>query len=202
MNHIYRELPDKLFTVKIPVLATYSEAEIDILGIRTDTVNGSNDPKSHEYTTIVMLPVKRLVEIYSQGFPISVINESDMLEIYDILERYLKDWDGYEYTSPNLINMDSDDDFLELINTFLTEVFGNNKSTIVKDTVDHSAGNSGFLPEINTMNTYGLLTNPGTELVYDDVDDTGNDVMGGYDVSGGGVVNINNICIFIYLFLC
>jgi len=80
-----------------------------------------------------MLPPRDILRIYSDGYPIQIINADESAELYKSLEQYIKDWTVDLRYSPNMKVDQVDNDYLMLIDKFLTEVFGYNKDVIVKD---------------------------------------------------------------------
>lgn len=132
-NNIRRKpLPGKLFLVRVPIIATYSDTEIDLLGLPVDTNTfGGYNPKTYNNFTTCMLPLDRLVDIYMQNYPIYVVNQSDTVEIYNILEEYLTGESEPETFSRNLEARV--EDRLVDIEKFASEMFGYNRGTIARD---------------------------------------------------------------------
>jgi hypothetical protein len=136
----YRKLPTKLYLVRVPIIATYSQAELDLYGIPTDFVDGKEEKESYKEFTNAMIPIARMIEMYEFGYPIKIINKKDSVAIYNALEKYLKDWSVDFRYSPNMKVDTIDKDRLELIDKFLNEVFDFNKGSIVKDIAGQQSG--------------------------------------------------------------
>jgi len=136
----YRKLPTKLYLVRVPIIATYSQAELDLYGIPTDFIDGKEQKESYKEFTNAMIPIASMINMYENGYPIKIINHNDSVEIYNSLEKYLKDWSVDFRYSPNMKVDTIDKDRLELIDKFLTEVFDFNKGSIVKDIAGQQQG--------------------------------------------------------------
>ena len=137
----YKPLPDKLFMVRVPAICSYTEEEVNIYGLPVDTRHASpywserNYEKAYNNITTCMLPISKLIDIYSNGYPISLVNQSDVPIMYEILEEYLS---GVVYAnSTNMLNAARiEEDRLDHIEKFASEMFGLNKGNIVKNIVD------------------------------------------------------------------
>ena len=73
--------------------------------------------------------------------------------MYNSLERYVKDWSVDLRYSPNMKVDDVDNDYLMLVDKFLSEMFGFNKDVIVKDMVKQ---NSAYQMNVGVMNPIGM----------------------------------------------
>jgi len=150
---MYHKLPPNLFKVKVPILATYDEVELELYGVSLTTVDGDIKKNSYLEMTTVMINLDRIINIYIQGYPISIVNQNDSSTIYKILEDYLLGIDHNESYSPNRIAVK--DDRLEEIDKFANEIFGLNRNTIIKNSVNV---NNGFDLGFKAMNSIPLNT--------------------------------------------
>lgn len=137
-NVRYNKLPDRLFKVRVPIMATYTEEELELFGMPLEKNNGKVNNKSFLEMTVVMITLSRMIDIYMQGYPISIINQQESAEIYKILEDYLSGVNNTQTYSPNQITIK--DDRLEEIDKFANEIFGFNRHTIVKSSMNVNHG--------------------------------------------------------------
>lgn len=137
MSVKYKPLPTTLYTVSIPTIATYSEAEMEILGVPvTEYSNGKKNYDDMPMTT-VMLPLTRIIDIYSSGMPITLIDTDKVVEIYTTLEEYISD----SNKRAPMLNAAVIDDNRDIdIDRFAEEVLKYNKHTIVNSLYNKSSG--------------------------------------------------------------
>ena len=138
----YRKLPTRLFSVRVPIIATYSDEEIMMYGLPTDTIDDKPDPKCYEHMTTSMVNLDRIIGMYENGFKINIIKQEESAFIYKALEQFLVDWNTTIQNSPNMRVNTTKDDRLETIDKFLTEIFDHNRPTIVKDSIGSQMGYS------------------------------------------------------------
>jgi len=133
----YTKLPDTLFTVKVPTIYTYSEAEMNSMGLpMRQSVDGRDTVDAQEISR-VMLPLTRIIDIYSNGGKISLVNPDEVTTIYKILEDYLRD---YNPITPEL-NSTSYDESRDIdIDRFASEMFDLNRRDIVSNTINKKSG--------------------------------------------------------------
>jgi hypothetical protein len=136
------ELPSKLYRVRVPEIATYSEAELEILGVPISIYDGYNRKHHYTETVVVMLPISRLVDIYSSGYSIEIMSRDDVTEVYNTLERYVNNSLEILNFSPNRAAVIEDRH--EEIEKMLEEMFGYNKRTIVKETLKDQTSFGGL----------------------------------------------------------
>ena len=140
MDIRYEPLPNDLFMVRVPIIATYEDREIDTFGLPFSIDNQGNQfMDTYKELTTVMLPLDKIIDIYIKGFYIAVVNKEDISKIYVILEKYLSG----SVSNPNAyINRGFvKEERLEDIERFANEMFGLNKATIVNDAVKESKNN-------------------------------------------------------------
>lgn len=138
MRQQFQELSKKLYRVNVPIVATYSEEEIGIFGIGLDVRNGNLVKDSFEEMTGVMINIDKMINIYLQGYPISINNQQDSSEIYKELERYLSGVNTSQDFSPNQIKVE--DQRVEEIDKFAAEIFGLNRNTVIKGSISSMGG--------------------------------------------------------------
>jgi len=143
--HDLNKLTRQLFTVRVPLVATYSEDEIELYGLPVNIVKGKKQDSMDNLTT-VMLPLESIIDIYKQGFFIRLVNKEDLNIIYSQLEDYIN---GIEHGGKRSINVQEGDvDKLNDVDKFLTEMFDNNKPSLVRGMI---SGNSGFNLGVDVM---------------------------------------------------
>lgn len=147
----YRKLPSRLFTVRVPTIATYDPAELELFGIPVDTVDDKPQKESYKDFTTIAIPLVKIIEMYGDGYPIKLVNGDESTIIYNALEKYIKDWTTDMRYSPNMGVNKVDTDKLALVDKFLGEMFEYNKGVIVKDMV---RSNSGYGVNVNVMDVH------------------------------------------------
>lgn len=142
-------LPDKLFMVKVPMVSTYDEEEIDLMGFPLDE-NLEDLSTSHIATEMVrvMLPLHKIIDIKSNGYPIYLCDGNESEEIYRILDEYLTVHTKHLYNSLNVSPVDEIE--LKKIDEFLTEMFDYNRRRIVGGIIKNTS-NGGFGINLNLM---------------------------------------------------
>ncbi len=99
---------DDPYMVRVPVLATRSEMDIQLFGF---VYTGNPDiDKGHldEYVT-VMWTINHMIEKYKKGFPIKIVNRDDVKKIYEAITRHLNEWKNYRENSVNILKIPFDD---------------------------------------------------------------------------------------------
>lgn len=159
----YEPLPKRLFMVRVPIVATYTDEEIEVLGLPISINHyqnyGSNygtcNYQAYKDLTTVMLPLTKIIDIYCNGHKIVVVNKADIPVIYEILEKYLLGVTAVKQFSLNhaMIEEERMDD----IERFAQEMFGINKAVIAKsvyDKMNHNpfSLNSGFMTPVEAYN--------------------------------------------------
>jgi hypothetical protein len=131
-------LPDTLYRVRVPTIATYTENEIEILGIPFSVVDGKRCKNDTMEMVNVYLPLDRIIDIFLNGFPILLIDTNEVGEIYEVLENYLSNSLNAKTTSLNRATVK--EDRYDEIEKFLEEIFGYNKYAIVKSAITQNDG--------------------------------------------------------------
>lgn len=133
MNRVsYQSLPNDLFMVKVPIVATYEEREITTFGlpVSIDQTDGVYMDTYKELTT-VMLPISRIIDIYISGYPIHIVNKDDIIKIYEIIDEYMS---GTNQNSMVSINREIvEEDRMDDIVRFAKEILNINRETITND---------------------------------------------------------------------
>ena len=158
-------LPDNVFKVRVPIIATYTEQEIEIYGIPLDVnnTNGRPDKESYQNMTIAMLNLDRIIDIYIQGYPIYLVDQSQRELMFNILEEYIYVNNNDVRTSLNQ-NVVKDERLYE-IDKFVNEMFNNNKESIVKEVVNQ---NNGYAINMGLMPTPGTIVQQPMHLTEED----------------------------------
>jgi hypothetical protein len=172
----YRKLPTRLFLIRVPIIATYSDDEMMLYGLPTDTINDKPDPKCYENMTTSMMNIDRMISIYENGFRISIIKQEESAIIYKALEQFLIDWNTTIQYSPNMATNTKKDDRLESIDKFLTEMFDSNRPTILKDI---AGSQMGYSMDMGLMSSYGGMANNKPNVVNQGGRNMG--ITAGYD---------------------
>lgn len=173
-NKIMSSVRDTLFKVSVPVLATYSDAEIEYYGIplNENLANGNHGIKDVLNMTTVYLPIDRLIDIYSNGYPILLLELNKIALFYNTLS-------DYAYLVKNNVSTGINhrrllDNRLDSISSFANEVYQNNKRGIdlstLKELDGYKLGNlnlMGFnnISSMSTTPSMGSL-NTGTGINY------------------------------------
>jgi hypothetical protein len=142
----YHKLPTTLYKVRVPLISTYTEEEIELFGIPQDEYNGKAKDASEAMTT-VMINLDKMIDIYSMGYPIQLVVQDNVGEIYSSLEKYLLGTIDEENFSLNRAT--ETDPRMDEIDKFAQEMFGINKITIVKKTIN---ARNGFDLGMSLMN--------------------------------------------------
>lgn len=128
------ELPNRLFTVEVPMVVTIPDLELEMFGTPIDMINGKKNPKTHLETSRVMLPVARIIEIYSSGHKIMMPIREEISELYKVMDVFLTRI--VEANQLSLNKVDIDEHLVEEIDKFCTEMFSFNRNTILKGQLD------------------------------------------------------------------
>lgn len=137
-NIRYRPLPDTLFLVRVPMIATYSDHEISTVGMPVNMINGVADMRTFNSMVTCMLPLDRIIDIYVSGYPIRLVNHSDLETIYNMLDTYVRGT-----SDPTGFNLNADrivEDRLFEIERFASEIFDTNKVAILKQAMRFEHG--------------------------------------------------------------
>lgn len=139
-NRRYKKLPSDLFLVRVPMIATYSDYELNNIGMPVNVVNGIPDHSTYNSMTVVMLPLDRIIDIYISGYPIRLCKTEDLETIYSILDEYVR---GVELNPDYRFNLNQEhivEDRLYEIERFAAEIFDTNKFEILKQSIDFKHG--------------------------------------------------------------
>lgn len=152
MATVYKELPNRLFLVRVPIICTYEEVEAEILGMPT-TYDFTNDrildKKAYNSLTTCMLPLTKLIDIYNNGYEVYIVNQEDVSTIYTILDEYLTSTIAVKNNF--VLNAELvEEDRIDGIEKFAKEMFGLNKGPILRSMVNIEHVN-GFDLNMNLM---------------------------------------------------
>lgn len=147
-------LPQRLFLVDVPMIATIPDIEFEAFGVPVDILNGKRNSRTHLETSRVMIPAARIIEIYSAGHKILMPNKDDLAGLYDILDKFLTDIIAANQQSINKI--DVDERFVEEVDKFCMEMFSFNRITIIRRKLSNSQ-TSGYniVPDLMSLRHAG-----------------------------------------------
>lgn len=146
----FKPLPDTLFLVRIPIICTYTDEEIDLFGLPLTTDNMGNEFKdTYKDLTTVMINIDKMINVFIQGYPIHIVNKEDSVAIFNILEDYLAGTVNNPIAFINQVH--TEEDRLPEIERFAQEMFGLNKSTIVNKIMKDNATDGFSLGGLDLM---------------------------------------------------
>lgn len=190
MVYRYFKLPDTLYDVRVPRIATMTDAEIELLGLPITVVDGHLEVKERDFVN-VMLNLNRILDIYINGFPIYLVHESDIKSMYKAYEDYVNNFrnDPNRGIDLNDISMLEDSDRLKELEKFLNSIFDRYKAVIYKQKLQTispfaSFGFASIEPATIKMNINGQT-----------ISNTGDDLKVGhlYDYSTAPTIDIDKI---------
>lgn len=190
MVYRYFKLPDKLYDVRVPRIATMSDAEIELLGLPITVVDGHLEVRERDFVT-VMLNLNRILDIYINGYPIYLVHESDIKSMYKAYEDYVNNFRKNPESSIDLndVGMIEDNDRLKELEKFLNMIFDRYKAVIYKQKLQTispfaSFGFASIEPATIKMNINGeVISNTGDEIKVGHM----------YDYSTAPTIDINKI---------
>jgi len=142
----YTKLPTKVFKVRVPMMATYSDEEVEILGYPIFESSEGDKKQVYKDFSTVCINLDTMIDHYIAGYPIRIVEREDIAEIFNILEKYIEGRESDVNYSINKIHIGKDDR-IDQIDKFANEMFGLNKVNIVKKSVNASNGfNLGLMP--------------------------------------------------------
>jgi len=149
MSRKYTRLPSTLFTVIVPMVSTYSDLEMDIMGVPLQETSSGKRTACDDTMTRVMLPLTRIIDIYRTGAPIKLVNVNEVPTIFKILEDYL-----HESNSTTMeFNIMSHEDNRDVdIDRFASEMFDLNRVDIVNETLNKKSGFDIGIPKLHINN--------------------------------------------------
>lgn len=162
---------NKRYLVKTKDIALRTEEDIRLYGIRINdhqTINQTIDVNN----TTCMLTINEMVEIYENGYPITIINTNDKLAILESIESYLKSWEMLVNSSVNTMDVPYGD--LIRLDDFATNVFNISKALIIKKPHIDKSEQSKRLCLTLPPNPFESMGNPNTnkKINYDDLNRT------------------------------
>lgn len=128
MESLYKDLPGTLFNVTVPYISIVSDEEMELYGLPMDVVNNGRIQRGYTHMSDVMLPLYRIIEIYNNGYPITLKKREDVSKIYEILENYLDKIEQYKNTTVHKPIFD--ETALQVVDRFANEIFNLNKGEI------------------------------------------------------------------------
>ncbi len=143
---VFRE---KLYTIRVPMVATYSEEEMDLFGIPQDETENEYEEMVQKDVSLelvtIMTTIDKMIDMFSLGYPIRLMG-NHVTEVFKIMETYLSGRNDDEHFSLNRLT--TPDTRLKEIDAFASGMFDLNKMRIVKDTTN---ARNGFDLSIDRM---------------------------------------------------
>lgn len=141
MSNKYTKLPDTLYSVRVPLIYTYTEEEMAVLGIPILEDTAGKKTVIEDQMTNVMLPLTRIIDIYGLGAPIRLTNPDQLTEIYEILDDYVNP----KASQQQVLNAPVYDEKRDLIiDQFAAEMFNINRRQIVTEETSTTGFDLGF----------------------------------------------------------
>jgi len=129
---------NRRWIVRVPTLATFSDEELEIRGIGISMTDGTKDLDSYKDMITCGLTIAELAEIHSNGNPIYCVEPEDAGKIYKVIDEHISNWKIAMTRSVNKRKYPESD--LRKLDAFAHEIFGLNKSKLVKDILGESRG--------------------------------------------------------------
>ena len=160
-NEAVRLFNTKLFQVLVPKISLYTEDEVRIYGFNYDIVDGKKVRADQYDLCNCMIPAAKILEIYSNGYTIRLVDKNKLNSLYKVLEGYLQ----YKYNVGNasIHRVKYDETELRNLDNFINEMFGYNKASIVKNILEIKNGfslNLGFKPDKELRKSVHLDNSP------------------------------------------
>ena len=130
------------YKVRVPYIAIYSQREVDTYGTPLDITDGIADMDTDiNVMTNSYLDIDRLIDIYSNGWQIVLVNRDDLVTITGEIEDYIELLTKRQHVGVN--RQPLEDDRLEDIITFYEEICdGNMEHLINANNIDYTFDNS------------------------------------------------------------
>lgn len=127
-----RELYGETYIIRTPIIATLTEDDLNSSGVFINDDEGKPSKSNHEEFTIVGKTIFQMAEIHSNGYPIYLINPSDMKIIYKILNDYIHTSNSKSNYSPNVVYNQEDDVKLMMLDRLAQEMFDINGNDVLE----------------------------------------------------------------------
>jgi hypothetical protein len=160
----YKKFPRTLYKVRVPKIALYSPEELEYYGMPVTVINqGQKLQKYNNEESECYLNITQMIEVYRKGYRIQLLFQDDLVEIYKILEEYLRETQsGIE--NLNRRGEEVSTEYLSDIDRFAAEIFGLNRHEIVDETINKPAQQWQIIPVANFTGT--LTKNNGSMINY------------------------------------
>lgn len=190
MATTFNKLSEKLYTVKVPMLALISEEELDIWGAPLKIMDKTETARyDMNDLSVVALPINRIAEIYSMGYPIWLVNGEGLNELYNSIEEYLSTINHKPVDMLNAPIHTIANETIANLDNLAGEIFRNNRHEIVKDKFAPSKAWDLGIKTVEPIDRYNNNSNTtGLHYATPDSGSTTSNVLGGYS----GMSNINN----------
>jgi len=156
---------NKLYDAYVPIISTYSEDELDIVGVPLNIIDDERHNSFNE-KVLVKITIVDMIEKFNKGFAVSVAKQSDVEQIYDVIQKHLIAWRDYGVKSLNQASLPRDD--LILMDKFANEIFNINKRTIIQKDISKPKSFSNDFRSLMMSEIVVNKTEP--EIEYDEIE--------------------------------
>lgn len=119
------------FVVKVPTMATYSDFDLDHLGVFINEESGNSKEKYFgEDLTAVGWTIYEMAKAHSNGYPVKLVSGGDITFIYNTLQNFLEEVHMKKRYSPNDPKVFMSEEDVELLDAFAEEVFNINTEAL------------------------------------------------------------------------
>lgn len=88
-NDARKAIQNEQYAVRIPRLATYTPFDIEVLGIPEIIKDGDVYTDNQEALVVVGLSIMDIAEKIDDGYPVTLVNNSDLKPIFKAIEEFL-----------------------------------------------------------------------------------------------------------------
>lgn len=128
---------NQIFLVRVPIIATLTPLDSTVLGLPVTYTQFDGNVYYNEQTyfesTNVMINLHKILEIFSNGYPVSVIDNKTMTAIYEILEIFVFEVKNFldNFKLQDKLRQILQDEY-DITMRFLTEILHYNQTTLEK----------------------------------------------------------------------
>ena len=123
---------NELYQVMIPYIQMLSIEELKQYGMPTTGDPGYDYGTANEMR-LIMIPISEMVEYFSKGVQVSIVNKNDVKTIYERISDHLNEWKKNLETSLNIGSAPLED--LKLMDRFANAVYEHAKYQFTDDTI-------------------------------------------------------------------
>lgn len=137
---------EKKWLCMVPRIATYTEYDIEHHGVAVETNDIGKAVEDESFTpTRVMLTIEEMVVIKNKGLSIKVIDYSDIVKIYDVIEEHIIACNAYfnrTINGPKYPQKDLDD-----LDRLAGDIYVHNKGSILERDLAKYKNARGFFSD-------------------------------------------------------